>query len=440
MFVPPSAAQEGPPARLDQGSGLLTLHEAVQLAIARNPSLAAVRLEAVAFGSDREEAAASRWPRLLTEADWHHTDSPVAVFSDKLMAAQFTAADFALDSLNHPDASSHESVAVAVEAPLYTSGRTRSAIEAANETSLAAQAQLREATAGLIAEVTSAYDAILLAQAAVEVAKSALDSTAGHERVATARFENGAALKSDVLRAQVQRLSRERDLERSQANLEIARARFATLLGATPGETWVLVEAERETVAAPLGDLRDWVAASAAGPEVEAARRTGSAAGAQERFESAARGLELGGIARYEWHANGLDPGEGSYFAGVSLRWTAYDRGRAARIDAAQARTAAAEARSRAVEDRARLEVEQAYRDAQVADHSIGTARRAVAAAEEARRITAERYAGGLLPLTDLLDAESALLQARLAEIGARFDASVSRVRLQRAAGRVEIP
>jgi outer membrane protein TolC len=63
-----------------------------------------------------------------------------------------------------------------------------------------------------------------------------------------------------------------------------------------------------------------------------------------------------------------------------------------------------------------------------------------VSAAEEVRRIDDERYASGLSPLSDLLDSERALLEARLAEVSALHDAVVGRVRLARAAGRLEVP
>lgn len=438
LSVPAGAAQEEPQPFVPS-SGTLSLPEAIRLALDRNPSLDAVRLEAGAYGSDREAAAASRWPRLLTEAGWHHSDGQVVVFSDKLTAAEFTPADFAIDSLNHPEPLSHESLALVLEAPLYTSGRIRSAIEAADGVSFAAQARLRAATADLVAQVTDAYDGVLLAEAALDVARGALDSASGHEHVAAARFDSGSALKSDALRAQVQRLARERDLERRQADLETARTRLETLLAAAPGETWVLVDARGED-SPPLGELSGWLAASASQPDVEEARSAEVAAEAQRRALSADRGPEIAGTARYEWNANGFDAGDGAYFAGVSVRWAALDPGRGARIEAARTRVAAAQARSRATEDRTRLEIEKAYRDADVAGRNLSTARQAVAAAEEARRIMADRYGGGLLPLTDLLDAESALQQSRLDEIEARFEARASRVRLKRAAGRLEIP
>jgi outer membrane protein TolC len=86
------------------------------------------------------------------------------------------------------------------------------------------------------------------------------------------------------------------------------------------------------------------------------------------------------------------------------------------------------------------LEIERAWRDAQVADRGVGATHESAAATEEARRISAERYAAGLLPLTDLLATEDAAVAARLGELAAQHDALVARVRLKQAAGRLEVP
>jgi outer membrane protein TolC len=437
--APEGAAGAGPSE--PGGVAPLTLPEAIRTGLLRNPTLLARRAEAGASGADLLAARAARWPRLFTEASWHTTDNPVAVFGDKLTAARFTAADFAIDSLNHPGAVDHAGAALVLEAPLYTSGRIRAGIEAGSEASLASLARVRGAESDLVAEITGAYHGVSLAAAAAVVAESAVASASGHERVARARFENGAALKSDHLRAQVHRLARQRELERKRADLDLARAHLRLLLGLPDGEPLVLASSDMTPPAAPLGDLRDWIgAAAAARPEIEAARRSSLAAAASGRATSAARGPEIAGTARYERNASGLDAGEESFFAGLGIRWTAFDRGRAARIEAARQRAAAAAAMSRATEDAVRLEVEQAYRDAGVAGQNLVAAQQAVGAAEEARRISADRYGSGLLPLTDLLDAETGLLQARLAEISSRHDAVVGRVRLQRAAGRLEVP
>src|SRR6266511_3543016 len=119
----------------------LTLQDAIRLGLSHNAALAAGRAEAVAAEADFEASRAALWPRLLTEAGWHRTDHQVLVFGDKLTAAEFTPADFAIDTLNHPTPVSHGVAAVALELPLYTSGRIRSGIEATAETRLAAAAR-----------------------------------------------------------------------------------------------------------------------------------------------------------------------------------------------------------------------------------------------------------------------------------------------------------
>jgi outer membrane protein TolC len=420
---------------------VVTLDEAVRLGLARNPRLAATRSEAGASEADFKAARASRWPGLFTEFGWHRTDNPVNVFGDKLTAGEFAPGDFAIQSLNHPGPIDHARAAVGIEAPLFTSGRVTASIDVARERSAADSAGLRETEADLVQEVTEAYHGLSLAQAQAGVAEAALENAAAHERLAETRFQNGAALKSDFLRARVYRLGRDRDLERRLADLEQARSRLRVLIGLDENEAIDFTANPLETPAQAVGSLEDWSRGAASDrPGLEAARRAAAAARAAARAESATRGPDFSGLARYERNASGLDGGEGSFFLGLNVRWLAIDPGRGPRIDAAQARAAEAEASSRAAADAVRLEVERAGRDVVVADHNLVTAREAVSAAEEVRRIDDERYASGLLPLSDLLDSERALLEARLAEVSSLHDAVVGRVRLARAAGRLEVP
>jgi len=420
--------------------GTLTLDEAIRLGLARNPGLAAVRAEANAADAGVREAQGGRWPRVSLEAGARRSDNQVTVFSDKLTSGMFTADDFALDNLNDPDAISHTNAAVALEMPLYTSGRIRHGVEAAEGLSGASRSQVRAAEADLTAAITEAYFGIALALEAVKVAESAVTDARGHEKVAAARHDAGSALRSDLLRAQVQRLSRERDLERRRADVDLARARLRRLIAA-PLEEPVDPVTHLTEPSQPLGEASTWVGrALAVRPEIEAARRQADAARAAAGLARADVGPEIAGMARYERNADGFDWGAGSYLVGVSIRWTAFDRGRIARTEAADARVTAAEAHERAAADNVSLEVQQAYLDARVADRSLGVAREAVQAAEAARRITADRYAGGLLPITDLLNVETELTAARLGEISALYDTIVGRVRLSRAAGVLEEP
>ena len=413
----------------------ITLDEAIQLGLARNPSLAALRSELDITKAAAAEARAQRWPRLTAEAALRGTDNQVMVFGDKLTAGEFASGDFALGQLNDPDPIRHGVAAVGLDFPLYTSGRIRSGIAAADFESGAAFARLRGGESDLIMMITETYYGIDLARAAAQVSEAAVSDARSHEAVAAARHESGAALRSDLLRAQVLRMSRERDLDRKKADVELARARLRRLLASGPHET--LEPASGLTPPeAGLGDLDQWLAyALASRPEIEDARQRSKAAHAGAQSARAFLGPELSALARYERNTNSLDFGEGSYLVGVSLRWAVFDHGRAARISAAEARQEAAGYAARAVENTVLLEVEQAYRDAVVAAGSMTVAREAVSAAEEARRITAERYQAGLLPIADLLDVETELTRARMAEISARYDAVVGPARLERAVG-----
>jgi outer membrane protein TolC len=81
------------------------------------------------------------------------------------------------------------------------------------------------------------------------------------------------------------------------------------------------------------------------------------------------------------------------------------------------------------------LEVQQAYLNVSEADQRVTTAGKLVAQAEENYRIAQGRYTGGVGPMIDVVDAETALTAARTAYAQARYDAQVTRARLDLAVG-----
>ncbi len=418
----------------------LPLDEAIRLGLSRNPELTSSRALAEVSGARLAGAEAERWPRVVTEAVARRSNNQVIVFGDKLTAAEFEASDFALDNLNHPDAISHFTAGLGLEAALFTSGRVRWGIESARAAEEAARAALRSSESDLAARISRAYFAIALARESGEVAQAALAGARGHEAAAAARFEAGSALKSDRLRTQVFTLTREKDVELRLADLAIAQARLAALLGLDPSEELEPIT-PLEPPSSPIGSLEEWLArGSASAPSLEASRLIVGAATAGARAVRSERGPDVSGFARYERNAGGFEAGEGSYLVGLGIRWTPFDAARAARISEAEARRAAAEASGRAVVEAVRLEIVEAWYAAVAAERSLAVSREAVEAAEAARRIAVERYAGGLLSLTDLLDMETDLINARFSRIEALYRTVTERVRLAHAAGALEVP
>ena len=108
----------------------LTLTEAIARARAQNPdagSSAAAEREAAQRVT---QARAGYLPKVDVAESWQRGNQPVFVFSSLLAQRQFTAADFALGALNHPDAVDNFRSAVTVEQSLFD-GATRANVAAA---------------------------------------------------------------------------------------------------------------------------------------------------------------------------------------------------------------------------------------------------------------------------------------------------------------------
>jgi outer membrane protein len=126
-----------------------------------------------------------------------------------------------------------------------------------------------------------------------------------------------------------------------------------------------------------------------------------------------------------------------SWDIGVNVRWSLFDGGRV------RAETAEAAANRRAIEARLRdfdagLEVEARQRMAELesAAAAIEAAGVGFRAATEARRVIAERFRAGVATNTDVLTAETALLQAELDLTRARANGELAGARLMRSLGR----
>jgi outer membrane protein TolC len=166
---------------------------------------------------------------------------------------------------------------------------------------------------------------------------------------------------------------------------------------------------------------------------------------AEERVAAASAGSlpALTAVAGYDMARPNLklfpiqDKWQPSWDVGVSVRWAFFDGGRV------RAETAEAAANQRATEARLRdfdsvieVEIRQRMADLNSAGASIAAAAAGVRAAMEARRVLAERFSAGVATNTDVLLAQTALLQAELDLTRARANAALAGARLDRALGR----
>src|SRR5688572_783251 len=82
----------------------LTLGDAIARARAQNPDAGGTAEAERAAAMQVTQARAGYLPRVDAVESWQRGNQPVFVFGSLLAQRRFTAADFALPALNHPDA------------------------------------------------------------------------------------------------------------------------------------------------------------------------------------------------------------------------------------------------------------------------------------------------------------------------------------------------
>jgi outer membrane protein TolC len=134
-----------------------------------------------------------------------------------------------------------------------------------------------------------------------------------------------------------------------------------------------------------------------------------------------------------------LDEWNGTWDVGLTVQWTLWDWFTTQHQTAqAEASLKQSEASLMQMRDALKLEVAQEYYTAQTAAEEVSVARAGAEQAQEAYRMTHEKFKNGMASNSDLLDAETALLQAKLTLTQTKVDFKVAAAKLKRAVGALQ--
>ena len=342
--------------------------------------------------------------------------------------------------LNLPD---NYALSARANLPLYAGGRISGQIDAAVESERAAGLELDAGRRALVLETEDAYWRLVTARESERVLREALVAFQAHLKDARNRERFGLAARNEVLAVEVEHERAELRRLRAENAAEMAEANLVSLLQLPPG---AVVEPTETLASQPplLEDLEGLVQqAIAARPEREGLVARARAAEAAVRVARATNRPQLGLSAGYLYanpNRNFVPPDESwrsSWDVGVQVSLQVFDGGRSsASVARAQAHVEALRQRLDDVERRIRLEVTGAHLQLRAAHAATRVAEGAVAAGQESRRVSADRYREGVLPSSELLDAEIALLDAGLERTRALADARLADAQLDRAVGR----
>jgi outer membrane protein TolC len=429
------AAGPAHPARGEEGELLrISLAEAVERARAASAGLARLRALEQAAAADARGARAGRLPQIGLSAGYTRaSDVPELILA---LPGQPARPIFP----NLPD---NYRARLELSLPLYMGGRVQGQVAAARHENAAATSDLRAGDADLVLEVKGAYWSLVTAEASARVLGESLAAFDAHLKDALNRERFGMAARNEVLAVQVERDRAELARLRAQNGAALAQAELTRLLD-LPAATRVAAAEPLEGAAAPLPESSALLASALASrPERAALASRLAAAEARVAVERSARLPQATAAAGYDYanpNRKILPPSaewNHTWDVSLSLSLSVFDGGRAgASVARARARAEAARQALADLDRRVRLQVTRALLDLQTAAAAVMVAERSLEAAGENRRVASDRYREGVIPSSELLDAEIALQRAGLDRTEALAQARLAEAALARAAGR----
>ena len=408
-------------------AGPVTLDQCLRAAREQSPDLraAAGRVQAAAAGL--QEARSAWYPQLKTSAIYSRTDNPPQAFMMTLNQRTLTMdGDF-----NQPDDTENLRLSAGLAYRLLDLGVRSAGVAQAR---LAAEAQRHAEQAVRNAQafaVTRAFYGVLQARSLVQVGEETVQSLTESLRVAGERFNAGSAVKTDVLNLEVKLAEAGEDLIRARNAQRLALAYLNTAVGTAVTTNAADLEAPAD-VPAPdtqgggIENRGEWQATRlAAEIRAQAVR--------QARGE---RAPVVNAFGSMDWDSEVSTDFEDSYFVGVAAEWEVFDgfrkRGHEAR---AKAEWLAAQAEVEKVRNELDLDLQQAQIQAGEASERLQVARKSIGSAEEALRITRERYEQGAADITELLTAQVGLTAGKTRLSSATFALFTADANLKRAQG-----
>jgi outer membrane protein TolC len=427
LLLPRGAAAQAP--------AVLTLDEAVARTLAHNPALKATRATENEAQARIREARAGYLPRLDLVEGWQRANQPVFVFSSLLGQRQFTSGDFALDRLNHPDALANYRAAVIVEQTLFDGARTAAAVGGARGARDISKLETDRTAAELQLAAVRAYGRLVSATALHAAARTAVAAGAEDLRRIEARRDAGLETEANVLALRLHAADAEARRVRAANDETVARAELNALMGA-PLDDPIAVQQAPVPQAGDRDPARLEAQALASRVEMKQAVLRRQLADAQRRGARAALFPQVSLQAAAEANGETFGDRASAWSVGVLVRWNAFaGGGDAARLQQAGAAAARADAERERLETAIRLEVRTATANLDAAYAREAATRRMVEQARESQRMIRDRYEAGLVPASELLRADDAVLQAESARIGAVVDVHVGEAALQHALG-----
>lgn len=414
----------------------LTLEDAIKRAQADTADARSLASSIDEADARIQRAQSGFWPRVDVTETVQRGNQPVFVFGSLLAQRRFTAANFSIPALNHPDPVTNTRTAIVVDQSIFEAGLTRLGVEAAKLNREMAVASRDAADQDLAFRAAQAFVRVLQLEAAMRATDAAVVAATSDRARARDRHEVGLATEADGLAVDVH-LADMRQRQISVAgDLAVARMQLADAVGLPLTDSLILVRpTERQAPADEAALVRE---ALATHPQLRQSEVELQLADNGRRTARASLWPTVGVQGGWEFNGATLGAQQSSWVIGAEVRVNVFrgfaDKARMAEAGHAHLRAAAERER---VARRIEVEVRGALAQLAAARARGEAGLAAQAQAQASQRIIRDRYESGLATVTDMLRAAEAALDAESRAIAAAMDVILQTVALDRALGRL---
>lgn len=374
----------------------LTLHEAVALALAHNPAVAAAGQDVVVLRSKLEQVRALARPQANIALSFSELEQQ-PVMSVPSITLPLPAALGGPQVVKISDLPLSNTTialgAIDVQYPLYTGGRIKYGLEQVHDGMTALQLHAQAVRNDVALQTVQAYLGAVLAQRVATVNDEAYDTVKAHEVQAEALFRQGMVPKYEWMRAQTEEANQDRRRLDAHNQADLALAYLQDLLSIPDSDAFTLTTPLRgdEQYAVELAPAES--AALAASQDLQSLHCRDAMYVAAEKAAMAEKAPTVSLLAAKQLYLNSQPYTSPEGFIGLEGNIPLLDGGLSrARREEQQALRVRNQDDIKQLCDGIQLEVHKYYLDLLSARKALNVADQAVALAQESLRLATRRF------------------------------------------------
>jgi outer membrane protein TolC len=410
---------------------VLNLKEAVQLSLDNSKQLKASTAKIDAAISQVKEAEQRRLPDFSVSSSYIRLSNPNIDLKTKSNSGTTGG------SSSSPKVSQALYGIANISYPLYAGGRLRYGIESAKYLEEAARLDAENDKEAVVINAINAYINLYKATSAIDVVKESLASSRQRDTTFSRLEQNGLLARNDLLKSQLQTSGLELTLLDAESNRNLANINMDLMLG-LPENTKLIIDTLSfiQSLAVNNIDQYEQLALQSRKDLMALAFRkkaagTLSKSAKAEAYPSIALtgGYIAADIPNFMTITNAVNIGIGIQY-NLSSLWKTNTK-----LQQAKAKERELLANEGQLTDVIRMEVNTEYQNYLLSGKRIDVYQKALQQATENYRIVKNKYDNSLANVTELLEADVALTQAKLNLSVSRADAMLAYNRLLHSTG-----